>query len=222
MTTILEASNLKKSFSNPTKVEVIGGLSLALKSGESIAIMGASGEGKSTLLNLLGTLESPDSGEISICGESVCRRKAPKMRNRHIGFIFQSFHLLEEATALENTLMPAKIGRQNSSKAKKRALQLLEELGIEKRAHFPAKLLSGGEKQRVAIARALMNNPEILLADEPTGNLDHENSETIHHLLIHYAKKHGKGLIVVTHDPALAALCDRKLTLESGSLHPKS
>ncbi len=211
MKKILEARNLSKRFTHPTPVEILKNLSLTLHEGETLAITGASGEGKSTLLHLLGTLEEPSEGEILICGQKVTSRNAAKIRNAHIGFVFQAFHLLDDATALENVLMPAQIGRRENQQT--RALQLLADVGLADRAHFSTKLLSGGEKQRVAIARALMNDPEIILADEPTGNLDAAISAQIHELLMDHAKGQKKGLIVVTHDPALAELCDHTLCL---------
>lgn len=218
---VLSAQEIRKTFYGPTEVEILKGVSLDLFPGESIAIMGASGEGKSTLLHILGTLEEASSGNLTIAGKSVTKRPPSILRNQHIGFVFQGFNLLEDYTVLQNVLMPALIAGKEIGKngaAFKRGMELLERVGLEKRVHFPAKLLSGGEKQRAALARALCNDPEILLADEPSGNLDHETSSHIHALLVHSVKTLGKSLIVVTHDSNLAALCDRKLILCDGCL----
>jgi lipoprotein-releasing system ATP-binding protein len=222
---ILSAREIRKTFTYPVEVEILKGVSLDLFPGESIAIMGASGEGKSTLLQILGTLEEPSSGELSIAGKSVSKNPSSLLRNLHIGFVFQSFNLLEDYTVLQNVLMPALIGGIDVGKgsaAYAGALQLLQRVGLEERIHFHTKLLSGGEKQRVALARAFCNNPEIILADEPSGNLDHATSCHIHGLLIESVKEFGKALIVVTHDTELAALCDRKLTLCNGSFTQKT
>jgi len=211
---ILQVKKVYKRFEKPTPVEVLKGISLEVHAGETIAITGKSGEGKSTLLHILGTLEKPSKGEVVICGKPLLN--LPEIRNQHIGFIFQTFNLLEDYTVLENVLMPAKIGRRPLNTEK--ALQLLEEVGLLHRADFPAKLLSGGEKQRAAIARALCNDPDLILADEPSGNLDHAHSVAIHELLIGSAKKRNKALVIVTHDKELASLCDRTYLLMDGVL----
>lgn len=211
---ILQAKKICKRFEKPTLVEVLKGVSLEIFAGESVAITGKSGEGKSTLLHILGTLEEASEGEILICGKPLLN--LPEIRNRHIGFIFQTFNLLEDYTVLENVLMPAKIGRSPLNREK--GLQLLEEVGLLHRADFPAKLLSGGEKQRAAIARAFCNDPDLILADEPSGNLDHAHSVVIHELLINSAKKRNKALIIVTHDNELASLCDTGYLLMDGVL----
>jgi len=217
----LSAKNIKKTFYHPQEVEVLKDISLDLYPGESIAIMGASGEGKSTLLHILGTLEEPTSGDLLIANKLTTRHRSSYLRNKHIGFIFQSFNLLEDYTALQNVLMPALIAGKEihkGSAAYRRGCDLLTKVGLERRMHFLTRLLSGGEKQRVALARALCNNPEIILADEPSGNLDHETSSWIHELLIQSVKKLNKSLIIVTHDKELAALCDRKVNLCEGYL----
>ncbi len=224
-TTILKATHLKKTFSSPALVEVLKEVDLEVFSGESVAIVGKSGEGKSTLLHILGTLEKPCSGMLEICGQNTAHTFLPKLRNQHIGFIFQSYNLLDEYTTLENVLMPAKIGRKaidRSSTAHKRALELLSIVGISERANFPAKLLSGGEKQRAAIARALCNDPSLILADEPSGNLDHRHSTEVHSLLLDLCKDFNKALIVVTHDKELSSLCSKRLELKDGNLFPLS
>jgi lipoprotein-releasing system ATP-binding protein len=206
---ILKARNLTKSF---PKVKVLSNISLTVQTGESIAICGRSVEGKTTLLHILGTLEQPDSGEIEIGGQRLTRSNAPFIRNQQIGFIFQSYNLLEDFTTLENVLMPARIARKPASRQK--GLELLALVGLEERADFPAKHLSGGERQRAAIARALCNDPNLILADEPTGNLDRVNAKRIGEILLSL----NKSLIIVTHDPDLAALCNRQLQLKDGTL----
>jgi len=217
----IHAQNLSKSFYSPSPVHILKNIDLIIKQGSSHAITGKSGEGKSTLLHILGTLEKPSSGELVICGQSIHSTSLPLLRNRHIGFIFQSYHLLEDDTVLNNILMPAKIARlptHRNSAAYQRALYLLEQVGLSERAQFLAKLLSGGEKQRVATARALLNDPEIILADEPSGNLDRFHSQMIHELLIQLTQAEGKTLVVVTHDRELASLCDHQHILKNGLL----
>ena len=218
---LLKARELKKTFHSPARVEILRGIDLDVKAGETVAIIGKSGEGKSTLLHILGTLENLCSGTLEICGKDTKTCSLPLLRSQHIGFIFQQSHLLEEETVLANVLMPAKIARRStgpSSQAYKKALELLEQVNLLKRAHFPAKFLSGGEKQRAAIARALCNDPDLILADEPSGNLDSMHSHEIHTLLLNLAKKNKKSLIVVTHDTEFAHLCDRTLSLKDGVL----
>lgn len=218
---VLQAKGIFKSFYSPTKVAILKSLDLTVNLGETVAIKGRSGEGKSTLLQILGTLDTPCTGQLNILGQNVSFFNKSKIRNNSLGFVFQSFHLLDDYTALENVLMPAKIGRQSTSAgspAYKRALDLLNTVGLSDRAHFNTKLLSGGEKQRVSIARALCNDPNILFADEPSGNLDKETAARIHDLLIRFAKEHNKSLIVVTHDDNLANLTDTRYSLVNGQL----
>ena len=207
--TILRAKNLSKTFKAPSKVTLFSDVSLDLDPGESLAIVGPSGVGKSTLLHILGTLEKPDSGTLEIAGIDALHSSNHKLRNTAIGFVFQGSHLLDDLSALDNVLMPARIAGKITPKHKKRAKKLLEDVGLTSHKHHLCKLLSGGEKQRVAIARALMNDPDLLLADEPTGNLDEETSLAIQNLLL----KAGKALILVTHDPELASACTRTLHL---------
>lgn len=207
---ILKAKTITKSY---PKIQVLAGISLTVKSGESIAICGRSGEGKTTLLHILGTLEEPDSGEIEIAGQRLTRSTAPHIRNQQIGFIFQAYNLLDDFSALENVLMPARIARKPVGRQK--GLELLTLVGLEAKADLPAKLLSGGERQRVAIARALCNDPNLILADEPTGNLDRANGKKIAELLLSLKK----SLIIVTHDPEIAALCDHQYLLQEGHLN---
>lgn len=213
---ILSAKHLSKSFFSPEPLSVLSDISLEANAGETIAICGRSGEGKTTLLHILGALEKPDSGELWIENTLATSQNGPKLRRKHLGFIFQSYNLLEDFTALENVLMPSRIAREPLSPQK--GLRLLEEVNLSERAHFPAKLLSGGERQRVAIARALCNDPSILLADEPTGNLDNANAKQIGDLLLSCAKEHKKTLILVTHDQDLSALCSRRYILQGGRL----
>lgn len=215
---LLEAIDIHKSFYFPTQVQVLKGIQLVVKAGESAAIVGRSGEGKSTLLQILGTLEDPCEGQLRIANHLVCGSNKSYVRNQLIGFVFQSFHLLEDYTALENVLMPARIARNGvSSKVKERALQLLDKVGLLDRAHFHTKLLSGGEKQRVALARAMCNDPSVIFADEPSGNLDGQTAKMIHEILLNFVNE-GKALILVTHDWNLANLCTKKYELKDGQL----
>ncbi len=221
--TILIAEHLKKSFLDPKRLDVLSDISLTLSAGESIAICGRSGEGKTTLLHILGTLETPDSGRLTIAENVVDHRTAYRLRQQYIGFIFQSFNLLEDFTTLDNVLMPARISRQStdeSSIAYQNAIENLREVDLLNRAHTPAKLLSGGERQRVAIARALCNDPALILADEPSGNLDHANALRIGELLMRCVNAKKKSLILVTHDPDLATLCSSRYLLKDGVLEP--
>lgn len=221
-TPILQARNLHKKFSYPISTTILNGVDFSVFPGEAVAITGRSGQGKSTLLYLLGTLEDPCQGSIHIANQTITRWNKSRIRNRHLAFVFQSFHLLDDYTALENVLMPARIGRQQTEKgsvAYKRGCELLEKVGLSQRMHYHTKLLSGGEKQRVAIARALCNDPDIILADEPSGNLDRETAAIIHKLLLDFAKG-GKSVIIVTHDQSLAALCDKSYILHHGLLYP--
>lgn len=218
MNFILKAENIQKTYKNPDNLHILKGINLELKKNQSIAIMGASGVGKTTLLHILGTLETFDKGYLNILNNE---KLTNAIRNKHIGFIFQTYNLLEDLTLLENILMPAYIARQNINKgshAYKKALLLLKEVGLEKRSFYLTKNLSGGEKQRAAIARAFCNDPDIILADEPSGNLDHENSKIIHSLLLDSVKKFNKSFIVATHDKELATLCDQIYILEDGIL----
>ena len=221
---LLTASKISKSFAYPLAVSILKDVSLNLHPGELIAIQGRSGEGKSTLLHILGTLEKPDAGTLLIDGIDTANASLSTLRNDKIGFVFQAFHLLDDYTVLDNVLMPSKIARKSTSKGsvqRQRALDLLEAVKLTPRLEFPVRLLSGGEKQRVAIARALMNDPKILLADEPSGNLDAISRELIHKLLIELCKKEKKALIIVTHDQELARLADRILTLKEGQLYER-
>jgi lipoprotein-releasing system ATP-binding protein len=214
---VIEAENICKSYSN---VAILNGISLKVKRGTSVAIMGKSGSGKTTLLSILGTLEKPNQGELKLCGLQADVNPC-FLRNQKIGFIYQSFHLLESDSVLENVLMPAKIARKStnsSSPAYQRALFLLESVGLQDHLHLPAMHLSGGEKQRAAIARALINDPEIIFADEPSGNLDEANAEEVHEKLLGCIGPMKKTVVIVTHHRALASLCDESFYLEHGRL----
>lgn len=220
---ILKAKGICKAFFTPAHVEILNDIDLTVKKGETVAIIGRSGEGKSTLLHILGTLESACNGKLEIDGKLVTLFNRSRIRNQKLAFIFQSFHLLDDCTALENVLMPARIARKSTSKGSEaydHANHLLEMVGLQDRQHFNTKLLSGGEKQRVAIARSLCNNPEIILADEPSGNLDHQTSSQIHELLLGFAYNQGKTLICVTHNLELAGLCTTKYRLHEKRLIP--
>src|SRR5437867_8823908 len=188
-----------------------------------LAITGASGVGKSTLLHVLGTLDRPEAGRLSVDGEEVLglgEDRLRRLRNQVLGFVFQFPHLLPEFTALENVMMPALIARLAAAEAARRAAALLAELGLAARTHHRPGALSGGEQQRVAVARALVQSPRVLLADEPTGNLDQDTGEKLHRLLRRLNEEKGITVVVVTHNERLAAACDRTLRLEAGRLQP--
>lgn len=221
---MIKANNIHKSFGT---LEVLKGVDLHIKEGEVIAIVGASGAGKTTLLQILGTLEKPDKlsdSELLINNTSVLDLKSSmlsKFRNQHIGFIFQFHQLLPEFTALENICIPAFIKNTPRKEAEKRALELLSFLGLEQRAHHKPKELSGGEQQRVAVARALINNPAIVFADEPSGNLDSESAENLHQLFFKLRDEFGQTFVIVTHNKELANMADRKLTMVDGAIVDK-
>lgn len=221
MTSILRAKNICKTFYVNSPLLVLKGIDLEVQVQEAVAIVGKSGEGKSTLLQILGALEAPCSGSVEICGRFVEASSAAELRKHQIGFIFQHCHLLEHESVLSNTLMPARIARKDvreGSESHARALNLIDLVGLSARSLFPARLLSGGERQRAAIARALCNDPVLILADEPSGNLDSTLSQEIHALLIDLVKTFNKSLVVVTHDTTLSSRCDRTLLLKDGLL----
>lgn len=207
---MIRVLDLRKSFVAPNgeRLEVLRGVTFTANDGEAVAITGASGSGKSTLLHLLGGLETADHGTMSWIDE--------RDRPQKIGFVFQFHYLLSDLSAAENVALPLLIARQNSRQAYKRALAVLKEAGLEERADHPVSHLSGGEQQRVAVARALVTEPKLLLADEPTGNLDAMNSEQIGQTLIDYAHKHSAITIIATHNLSLAQMCDRTLVLADG------
>ena len=213
---IIEARDIHKSFGT---LEVLKGIDFSAEAHEIVSIMGASGAGKSTLLQILGTLSRPDRGSLLVDGQDVLRLQGDALaafRGRRIGFVFQAHHLLPEFSAEENVLIPALIAGVPMKEARRKAVRLLGEVGLQARLdHKPAEL-SGGEQQRVAIARALVNDPVVLFADEPTGNLDSATKQEIHRLLFELRERLGQTIVIVTHDPELAALCDRTLTMKDG------
>ena len=215
---MIRTKEIRKSFGT---LEVLKGIALLVERGEVVSIVGPSGAGKTTLLQILGTLSRPSSGEIEIDGEAVhalSDRQLSRFRNTKIGFVFQFHHLLPEFTALENVCIPGYIGGRDRREVEKRAAELLEMLGMEHRSsHKPAEL-SGGEQQRVAIARALINSPAVLLADEPSGNLDTKNREEIHRLFFTLRDTLGQTVVIVTHDGQLAAMSDRKIEMVDGQI----
>ena len=213
---IIEAHGIHKSFG---QLEVLKWVDFSAAEGETVAIVGASGAGKSTLLQILGTLSTPDSGSLLIDGQDVLRLRSDALaafRGRRIGFVFQAHHLLPEFTALENIMIPALIAGRKMQEAKKEAASLLDLMGIAARADHKPSELSGGEQQRVAIARAIINRPAVLLADEPTGNLDSATKQEIHKVFFDLRDTTGQTIVIVTHDPGLASLCDRSLTMKDG------
>lgn len=212
---IIKAQDICKSFGT---LRVLKGVSLEVAEGEIVAIVGQSGAGKTTLLQILGTLLSFDSGELEIGGVKVGgdERELAEFRCRHLGFVFQSHNLLPEFTALENVCIPAMIAGFSESIARKKALSLLCEVGLGDRLNHRPGELSGGEQQRVAIARALVNDPDVVLADEPTGNLDSATKQEIHELLFSLREHKGQTIVIVTHDNGLAGLCDRCLEMKDG------
>ena len=215
---MIRTKEIRKSFGT---LEVLKGIDLLVERGEVVSIVGPSGAGKTTLLQILGTLSRPSSGEIEIDGEAVHAlpdRQLSRFRNTKIGFVFQFHHLLPEFSALENVCIPGYIGGRDRREVEKRAAELLEMLGMEHRSsHKPAEL-SGGEQQRVAIARALINSPAVLLADEPSGNLDTKNREEIHRLFFTLRDTLGQTVVIVTHDGQLAAMSDRKIEMVDGQI----
>lgn len=215
---ILEATDIRKSYG---ALQVLSGVSLQVQKSEVISIVGASGAGKSTLLHILGTLDRPDTGIVTIEGEAIFQKKDKALaafRNAKLGFIFQFHHLLPEFTALENVCIPAFIANQSKSTAEKRAKELLSLLKLEHRmGHKPAEL-SGGEQQRVAVARALMNSPAIVMADEPSGNLDSDNAKDLHNLFFELRDTLGQTFIIVTHNEELAKMADRTIVMKDGKI----
>jgi lipoprotein-releasing system ATP-binding protein len=216
---VLEAKELSHTFEGSALPPILQDISLVLRAGESLAITGVSGSGKSTLLQILGLLTRPSQGQLLYHGQTIPAHQEALWRNRQIGFVFQHCHLLEESTALENVLMPAAIARWPAGKeaARARAGILLNQVGLRPDSDIPCRLLSGGEKQRVAIARALMNAPSLILADEPSGNLDTKTGRIIHDLLLGTCSA-SSALCVVTHDPELARRCSRMVRLYQGQL----
>ncbi len=217
-TQMISATDIHKSFG---PLHVLKGIDLEIKKGEIVSFVGASGAGKSTLLHILGTLDVPDKGTVTIDGEDITKyrqRKLSSFRNQHIGFVFQQHHLLPEFTALENICMPAFISGASKSKAEKRANELLDFLQLTDRASHRPSELSGGEQQRVAVARALVNQPKVVFADEPSGNLDTNSAQSLHKLFFDLRDTFQQTFVIVTHNESLAQMADRKLTMKDGKI----
>ena len=213
---MIRATDIHKSFGT---LEVLKGVSLDVAQGEVVSIVGASGAGKTTLLQIIGTLSRPDGGRVEIDGRDVSAlgdRALSQFRNERIGFVFQFHHLLAEFTAFENVCIPGLIGRRPRADVQRRAAELLDMMGLAARRDHKPGQLSGGEQQRVAIARALVNSPAVLLADEPSGNLDSHNRDEIHRLFFDLRERLGQTVVIVTHDENLAAMADRKITMSDG------
>ena len=213
---MLEAIGIEKSYGS---LKVLKGVDLSVKKGEVVAIVGASGAGKSTLLHMLGTLDSPDKGKISVRGQDVYSQSTKQLasfRNRHIGFVFQFHNLLPEFSALENVMIPGLLSGRSEGEVKANAEKLLWELGLQERLHHNPSEMSGGEQQRTAVARALINSPDLILADEPSGNLDSKNAHELHQLFFKLREKIGQTFIIVTHNQEFANMADRKLEMRDG------
>ncbi|MDO5341032.1 MAG: ABC transporter ATP-binding protein [Bacteroidia bacterium] len=215
---MIQANGIYKSFGN---VDVIKGIDLQIDNGEIVTIVGASGAGKSTLLQIIGTLEKADKGDVLFNGQNVSKMNQKNLaafRNKNIGFVFQFHHLLPEFTALENICIPAYIAGVSKKDATERAMQLLEYLKLTDRADHKPSMLSGGEQQRIAVARALINKPSVILADEPSGNLDSQNAKELHELFFKLREKTGQTFVIVTHNNELAQMADRMLTIKDGKI----
>lgn len=215
---MIVAENITKKIGN---TEILKGISLQIKPSEVVSLVGPSGAGKSTLLNILGTLEKPTTGNVFIDNANVFEMNSSKLamfRNLNIGFVFQFHHLLPEFTALENVIIPALIKGESIKIAEKRGHYLLEKVGLSHRTHHKPTELSGGEQQRVAVARALMNQPKVIFADEPTGNLDSHNAETLHQLFFDLRKEFGQTFVIVTHNEHLASMADRTIHIVDGKI----
>jgi lipoprotein-releasing system ATP-binding protein len=213
---MIELKNIEKSYK---ETKVLKGLNLSLKKGEVLSVMGASGAGKSTMLHILGTLDKPDNGEVIFNGVHVKNMNSKQLsnfRNNHIGFVFQFHHLLPEFTALENVCFPAWIKGISTEEASKKAESILTRLGLGDKVNNKPSSLSGGEQQRVAVARALINQPEIILADEPSGNLDSKNAQELHQLFMELSREFDQSFVIVTHNKELAKISDRQLWMKDG------
>ncbi|WP_162063129.1 lipoprotein-releasing ABC transporter ATP-binding protein LolD [Vibrio taketomensis] len=222
MSNLLQCRDVTKTYHEGTlETQVLKGVSFDLKAGELVSIIGTSGSGKSTLLHVLGALDDATSGHVTFLGQELAKlssNKQAKLRNRHLGFVYQFHHLLADFSALENVAMPLLIGGVKVSEAKQKAQALLEKVGLAHRVDHRPSELSGGERQRVAIARALVNSPDLVLADEPTGNLDHKTALAIYDLMRELNRESGTAFLVVTHDGSLAAKMDRTLHMQDGLL----
>lgn len=215
---MIELQNITKSFGS---LQVLKGIDLTIEKGEVVSIVGPSGAGKTTLLQIIGTLDRPDTGSVyvdSIDVTSLSQKALSDFRNRHLGFVFQFHQLLPEFTAIENIMIPAYIAGTSNKKAKQRAEELLQFMGLSDRAHHKPAELSGGEQQRVAVARALVNNPAVILADEPSGSLDTKNKQELHQLFFDLRDKFGQTYVIVTHDEHLATITDRTIHMSDGQL----
>lgn len=215
---MLRAKGIKKSYGN---LNVLNGVNIDIQKGEIVSIVGSSGAGKSTLLHILGTLDTPDAGTIFLEDQEISAFKGKKLaayRNHHIGFVFQFHHLLPEFTALENVCVPGWIAGTNTKKLQGKALELLALLNLKDRADHKPSELSGGEQQRVAVARALINSPDIVMADEPTGNLDSQNAKELHQLFINLKEQFRQTFLIVTHNEQLAGMSDRVLHMKDGNI----
>lgn len=215
---MIEIKGVTKSFGS---LQVLKGIDLRIEKGEIVSIVGPSGAGKTTLLQILGTLDKPDSGSVVVAGietSTLSTNKLSEFRNTHLGFVFQFHQLLPEFTAIENIMIPAYIAGMKPKETRNRAEELLEFMGLSDRATHKPNELSGGEKQRVAVARALMNNPAVILADEPSGSLDSKNKEELHKLFFELRDKFGQTFVIVTHDETLATLTDRTIHLKDGRI----